>query len=283
MNVSPQTTAVGIFAAIAEARSLCGPILKEKVRGLGYSITSAKAVMATVTPPLESVGLVVSPVGVEVLDRSDYSTKSGAAMSRLIVSATYRWTAVKDGSTFDSVVIAEACDSSDKAAAKCMTSALKTTLQQVLLLEFDDEIRVASRRLPCLTACRSVVGNGGGHDQHVTPGKHGTEQGLEVRRRCEAHCIHFVRRRHCPRAEKERDVPVLLTSGLGQGDTHPAAGTIADITNVVDCFVCRPGRDEHRALYGHWDQPRADIARPASDQSLVVWRAAPEGDERRPP
>lgn len=62
----------------------------------------------------------------------------GGRMSRVVVSVTYRFTSLMDGSelTFDSH--GESIDKSDKATGKAMTMALKTALIQAFMLAAED-------------------------------------------------------------------------------------------------------------------------------------------------
>jgi len=108
---------------------------KQMQGGGGYRYASDEAFIDALRPALVSHGIVVAPVGVEMLAAEQYTTKSGAPMNRMVVKITYRFLHAASGEYLDVVTLGESADSGDKCANKCMTAAQKYALRQAFTIE----------------------------------------------------------------------------------------------------------------------------------------------------
>jgi len=70
---------------------------------------------------------------------SEYLTKKKDIMFKAVVHVRYTWFSVKDGSFFESIVVGEANDSTDKASQKALTIALKSLFRQTFSIEASDD------------------------------------------------------------------------------------------------------------------------------------------------
>lgn len=70
---------------------------------------------------------------------SEYLTKKKDITFKAVVHVRYTWFSVKDGSFFESIVVGEANDSTDKASQKALTIALKSLFRQTFSIEASDD------------------------------------------------------------------------------------------------------------------------------------------------
>lgn len=97
----------------------------------GFDYRGVDDVMNMCGPALRKHGVVAAPISAEAIQGQKQLKNSMAKTVDLIV--TIRW-ANSDGDFFDTQVAAEAFDSGDKATAKAMSVALRTSYLQTLCL-----------------------------------------------------------------------------------------------------------------------------------------------------
>lgn len=111
---------------------------RERNQQQNFSFRGIDAVVNAVSPALRAHGVIVFP---EVLS-SDYASvevgKNRTLMGHCRVTVKYTYMA-PDGSSIASVVAAESMDSGDKATAKAMSVAFRTSLLQTLCLPTDEK------------------------------------------------------------------------------------------------------------------------------------------------
>lgn len=88
-------------------------------------------VLSAVHDPLTKHGVVPLPIVKEIHQTSERSTRNGGVMLHILASVTIRFIG-PEGDSLETTVLAEALDSSDKAAAKLMSMAYKYAMFQVL-------------------------------------------------------------------------------------------------------------------------------------------------------
>ena len=103
----------------------------------GWKFRGIEQVINGVSPALRRHGVVIVPVGSEV-EYVERTNQKGNSVIDSRVRVTYRWFG-PEGDFIDSVVVAEARDLSDKATAKAMSVAFRTSLVQTLALPTEDE------------------------------------------------------------------------------------------------------------------------------------------------
>ncbi len=80
---------------------------------------------------------------------SEYLTKKKDITFKAVVHVRYTWFSVKDGSFFESIVVGEANDSTDKASQKALTIALKSLFRQTFSIEAsDDQLQAENNNQP---------------------------------------------------------------------------------------------------------------------------------------
>lgn len=114
-------------------------VKKTKAGDLPFSFASERAFIVKVRPEMQSEGITIAPVKAELLDTQLMATKQGKTMIDRCLGVTYRFTHGPSQTYEDVQVIAEACDTLDKAASKAMTQCLKYALRQWLLIETGDD------------------------------------------------------------------------------------------------------------------------------------------------
>ena len=103
----------------------------------GWKFRGIEQVINGVSPALRRHGVVIVPVGSEV-EYVERTNQKGNSVIDSRVRVTYRWFG-PEGDFIYSVVVAEARDLSDKATAKAMSVAFRTSLVQTLALPTEDE------------------------------------------------------------------------------------------------------------------------------------------------
>ena len=103
----------------------------------GWKFRGIEQVINGVSPALRRHGVVIVPVASEV-EYVERTNQKGNSVIDSRVRVTYRWFG-PEGDFIDSVVVAEARDLSDKATAKAMSVAFRTSLVQTLALPTEDE------------------------------------------------------------------------------------------------------------------------------------------------
>ena len=120
-------TTPNIHIAIARVAADIGAIAKNNQVSAGpakFNFRGIDDVLDTIHSPLCTHGVSIVPTGFDVLDQSERVTKSGGTQVHLMGLVRYRITGPA-GDYVDSAVVAEALDTSDKAASKMMSMAYK--------------------------------------------------------------------------------------------------------------------------------------------------------------
>ena len=128
-----------VYEAINQVMGRVGYVRKESAKDLKYTIATEAAFIQAVRPHLVDVGLVVYQSGVELLERSEFLSKSGTQGINILARFTWTWVHAPSGTSIEVTTIGEASDYSDKAANKAMTAGSKYNLRQTLVIETGDD------------------------------------------------------------------------------------------------------------------------------------------------
>jgi hypothetical protein len=121
-----------VYEALQAVAEEVGAIAKAQVnQQQKFSYRGIDDVLNAIHQPMATHGVFFAPHGYELLDMSERTTRSGAAQLHLLAVVTYRIYGPA-GDFFDTQVIAEALDTSDKAASKLMSMAFKYLAFQLL-------------------------------------------------------------------------------------------------------------------------------------------------------
>ena len=123
-----------IGVALMQVSREIGPIAKDRRVTSGpakFNFRGIDDVLQAIHDSMARWGVSFIPTGFELLDNTVGTTKSGGAQQHLMGTVHYRITGPR-GDGFDAAVVAEAQDSSDKAASKVMSMAYKYLAFQVL-------------------------------------------------------------------------------------------------------------------------------------------------------
>ena len=131
--------AKNVHEAINQVMGRVGYVQKESAKDLKYTIATEAAFIQAVRPHLVDVGLVVYQSGVELLERSEFLSKSGTQGINILARFTWTWVHAPSGTSIEVTTIGEASDYSDKAANKAMTAGSKYNLRQTLVIETGDD------------------------------------------------------------------------------------------------------------------------------------------------
>lgn len=107
--------------------------------GISYSFAGEAAIIEAIRPAMIEAGLELEPAGVELVDNSIAVTKNGTNMRHILGRYTFRLTHAESGEHRDIIVLGEAMDAGDKAAAKAATIAYKYALRQTFIIETGDD------------------------------------------------------------------------------------------------------------------------------------------------
>lgn len=126
-----------IYGLLAKlAKSLPAVPKAQENRDQGYSFRGIADVIDAVHGPMADIGIVVVPEVLDILHAKAGATRSGTPTIHLIVRYAHTFYA-PDGSHVRAVTLGEGVDTSDKAANKCHSAALKYALNEVLMLAYD--------------------------------------------------------------------------------------------------------------------------------------------------
>jgi hypothetical protein len=121
-----------ILAVMADLTSLPKTDRNEHQR---FTFRGVDAVVNAVGPLLRKHGLIVYPLHVGV-ESEVIATGQGKPMTRVVVTAEYRWQDAEGH--IDVATVGEAFDAGDKATPKAMSVAYRTMILQTLCLPTDD-------------------------------------------------------------------------------------------------------------------------------------------------
>ena len=131
-----------IYKKLNEVHSKVKFVKKDGKLGFGnnqFSIVTHDAVLTAVREHLVDAGILIIPAQVEKGTSVEGQTKSGTAKIRFEALYDVDFIAVSDGSKVTIRTEAHAEDSSDKAANKAITYAVKNAMLKALMLETGDE------------------------------------------------------------------------------------------------------------------------------------------------
>jgi len=128
-----------VHEAINYVMGRVGYVQKEETKGLPYSFASESAFIKAVRPHLIDVGLIVFPSGIEMIERSEFTSKSGAQGINILAKFIWTWFHAPTNTSIEVTTFGEAADYGDKAANKAMTAAMKYNLRQTLVIETGDD------------------------------------------------------------------------------------------------------------------------------------------------
>jgi len=122
-----------VHAAIARVAADIGNIAKDQQVTSGpakFNFRGIDDVLDTIHTPLATHGVSIVPCGFDIHDQSERVTKSGGTQVHLLATIHYRIIGPA-GDYVDAAALAEALDTSDKAASKAMSMGYKYVAFQV--------------------------------------------------------------------------------------------------------------------------------------------------------
>jgi len=122
-----------VHVAIAKVAAAVGHIAKDQQVTSGparYNFRGIDDVLDTMHGPLADNGVSIVPSGFTIVENTERTTKSGGSQVHLIAIAHYRIIGPA-GDYVEAAALAEALDTSDKAASKAMSMAYKYVAFQV--------------------------------------------------------------------------------------------------------------------------------------------------------
>jgi hypothetical protein len=136
-----------IHVAIARVAADIGAIAKAQKVTAGpakYNFRGVDDVLNAIHEPLVTHSVSIVPTGFEVLDQTVGTTKSGGAQQHLMGLVRYRIIGPA-GDYVDAAVVAEAQDTSDKAASKMMSMAFKYLAFQTFSIPIEGALEESDR------------------------------------------------------------------------------------------------------------------------------------------
>jgi hypothetical protein len=136
-----------IHVAIARVAADIGAIAKDQKVQAGpakFNFRGIDDVLNAIHEPLVSHGVSIVPTGFEVLDQTVGVTKSGGAQQHLMGLVRFRIIGPA-GDFIDAAVVAEAQDTSDKAASKMMSMAYKYLAFQTFSIPVEGAMEESDR------------------------------------------------------------------------------------------------------------------------------------------
>ena len=131
--------AKNVHEAINHVMGRVGYVQKKDSKGLPYSFAGEADFIKAVRPHLVDVGLVVYQSDVELIERNEFTSKSGAMGINILAKFTWTWVHAVSGTSIEVTTIGESADYGDKAANKAMTAGSKYNLRQTLIIETGDD------------------------------------------------------------------------------------------------------------------------------------------------
>ena len=128
-----------VHEAINHVMGRVGYVQKQDASGLPYSFAGEAAFIKAVRPHLVDVGLIVYQSGVEIIERNEFTSKSGAQGINILAQFNWTWHHAPSNTFLFTTSIGEGADYGDKAANKSMTSGMKYNLRQTLVIETGDD------------------------------------------------------------------------------------------------------------------------------------------------
>lgn len=141
---------MSIADKIKQVMELTGYLQKDGQVAYGntrYSYLSEEKITNEIRNAMLGVGLILYPVGMEIIDKREVATRSGTA-TVLNITARYRIQDVESGEHIDIQTLGEGMDNGDKTVYKAMTGAFKYAQRQTFMIPTgDDPDKTASDEL----------------------------------------------------------------------------------------------------------------------------------------
>ena len=136
--------ALGIYKKINDIMKKVEFVTKDGVLGFGkntFTVVTHDKVVSVVRSHFVEAGVIIIPTQVEKGLSVPGQSKSGTAKIRMEALYDVSFIDIEDGSKIVMRSEAHAEDSSDKAANKCITYAVKNALLKVLMLQTGDDVK----------------------------------------------------------------------------------------------------------------------------------------------
>ena len=160
-----------VHLAIAQVASDIGHIAKEQHVTSGparFSFRGIDDVLDTIHGPLAKHGVSIVPTGFDIHDQSERTTKSGGQQVHLLATVHYRIIGPA-GDYVEAAALAEALDTSDKAASKAMSMAFKYVAFQVFSIPVRGALEESDREQLERGAASNPYGDGAPQQENSAP------------------------------------------------------------------------------------------------------------------
>ena len=127
-----------IYEAICAVRRAVPYVKKkqpERGSAIKYSYAEIEGMLNALHSAMGDAGIVVMPVGKEILADEVYKSKSGGNMRRILLKGSFDFIHGPTSTKHVVVAIGEGTDSGDKATPKAETAAFKVALRQAFMIE----------------------------------------------------------------------------------------------------------------------------------------------------
>lgn len=168
-----------------------------------YSYLSEEKVTSCIREAMRDAGLVIVPVGMEVISEKDIQVKSGTSIKTLI-RVNYLFVDTDTGESIEASALGEGMDVGDKGIYKAMTGAYKYVQRETFMIPTgDDPDKTSSDEL---TGKNGKAGNTSTSRQTTKPAA--TELkcqkcGATVTKTVQTYCDMYFDGLYCPKCQKE--------------------------------------------------------------------------------
>ena len=128
-----------VHEAINHVMGRVGYVQKQRGKNLKYTFAGETALIEAIRPHMVDVGLIFYQSGVELIERNEFTAKSGALGINILARFEWTWVHVASETSITVTSLGEAADYGDKAANKAMTAAMKYNMRQTLVIETGDD------------------------------------------------------------------------------------------------------------------------------------------------
>lgn len=130
--------AKSIHEAINAVMKEVGYVQKTRTQGLNYSYAGEAALIQALRPSMVEHGIYVSVSKIHSIQREQYTTAKGTAMTNTVIYGVVKFTHVS-GDAIEVESGGEGSDSGDKSLNKAMTGMYKYALRQTFNIETGDD------------------------------------------------------------------------------------------------------------------------------------------------
>lgn len=131
--------AKNVHEAINQVMGRVGYVQKQSAKALKYTFAGETALIEAIRPHMVDVGLIFYQSGVELIERNEFTAKSGALGINILARFEWTWVHTPTETSITVTSLGEAADYGDKAANKAMTAAMKYNMRQTLIIETGDD------------------------------------------------------------------------------------------------------------------------------------------------